>query len=205
MKRRQAVDGAPFLLHERIGSMTLPQLVAEHGYLAVFAGSLLEGETILILAGFAAHQGYLSLPWVMAVAFTGGTLGDQIFFYVGRRWGSALLSRLPRLERSAQRVRRLLLRHHAGLIVGVRFMYGLRIIGPIVIGMADVPAARFLAFNLIGAGIWSVAIAGAGFVFGQTLQGLLADADRYEGLGAGLIILIALLVGVVHLLRAPQK
>lgn len=178
--------------------VTLPQLLADYGYVAVFVGSLLEGETILVLAGFAAHQGYLSLPWVVVVAFTGGALGDQVFFFIGRHWGNALLRRLPRLDRNAQRVRELLMRHHSGLIIGVRFMYGLRIVGPIVIGMSEVPATRFLALNLIGAAIWSVVIAGAGFVFGHTLQMLLVQADRYEGLAVGVLVLVALLIGAIH-------
>lgn len=185
--------------------MTLPQLLADYGYGAVFAGSLLEGETILVLAGFAAQQGYLSLPWVMVVAFAGGTLGDQIFFFIGRHWGNALLRRLPRLDRNAQRVRELLMRHHAGLIIGVRFMYGLRIVGPIVIGMSEVPAARFLTFNLIGAAIWAVLIAGAGFVFGHTVQRLLALVHGYEALAAGGLVLVALLIGAIHRCRTRGK
>lgn len=185
--------------------MSLPQLLADYGYLAVFVGSVLEGETILILAGFAAHQGYLSLSWVMVLAFCGGTLGDQIYFFIGRRWGDPLLHRLPRLQSSAQRVHRLLLHHHAALIVGVRFMYGLRIVGPIVIGTSDVPAWRFLAFNLVGAALWSTAIAGAGFLFGQTLQRLLGQAEHYEAIAAGLIVLLAVLVGAVHRLRSTKK
>jgi membrane protein DedA with SNARE-associated domain len=64
--------------------MPFTQLLADHGYLAVLIGSLLEGETILVLAGFAAHQGHLSLPLVLAIAFVGGTFGDQIFFWLGR-------------------------------------------------------------------------------------------------------------------------
>lgn len=187
--------------------VTLPQLLADYGYVSVFVGSLLEGETILVLAGFAAHQGYLSLPWVVVVAFSGGALGDQIFFFIGRHWGGALLRRLPRLDRNAQRVRELLMRHHAGLIIGLRFMYGLRIVGPIVIGMSEVPATRFLTLNLIGAAIWSVVIAGAGFVFGHTLQRLLARVDGYEGFAVGVLVLVALLIGAIHRhrLRARQR
>ena len=48
--------------------MSLREFLAQYGYLAVFAGTLLEGEVILVLAGFAAHQGYLQLPVVMLVA-----------------------------------------------------------------------------------------------------------------------------------------
>jgi membrane protein DedA with SNARE-associated domain len=171
----------------------------------VFAGTLLEGETILVLAGFAAHQGHLSLPWVIAIAFCGGALGDQFFFFVGRRYGEALLRRLPRLARHAQRVDELLLRHHAGLIVGVRFMYGLRIAGPIVIGMSPVPARRFLLFNLIGAAIWSVAVAGVGFLFGHTLEWLITDLNRYEWVAALAIVGTAGLVALLHRLWSTRK
>ena len=192
-------------LQRGISVVTLPQLLADYGYAAVFVGSFLEGETLLVLAGFAAHQGYLSLPWVVVVAFTGGALGDQAFFFIGRQWGNALLRRLPRLDRKAQRVRELLMRHHAVLIVGVRFMYGLRIVGPVVIGMSEVPATRFLTLNLIGAAIWSVVVAGAGFIFGHTLQMLLVQADLYEGPAAGALVLVAVLIGAIHLCRRRRK
>jgi membrane protein DedA with SNARE-associated domain len=185
--------------------MTLHHLLADYGYLAVLAGSLLEGETILVLAGFAAHQGHLSLPWVIAVAFFGGMMGDQIFFFIGWRYGDALLRRLRRLAANAERVNRLLMQHHAWLIIGVRFMYGVRIVGPIVIGMSDVSARRFLIFNLIGAAIWAVAVAGAGYLFGHTLKWLLADFARYEVIGLLIILMLACLVAVAHQWRTRRK
>jgi membrane protein DedA with SNARE-associated domain len=71
--------------------ITLASFLAQYAKLAVFVGCLLEGEAILLLAGFAAHQGYLSVTVVMLIAFCGGTLGDQAYFLVGRRWGRHLL------------------------------------------------------------------------------------------------------------------
>lgn len=179
--------------------MTLHQLLADYGYFAVLAGSLLEGETILILAGFAAHQGHLSLTWVMAVAFVGGTLGDQIFYFAGRRYGDALLRRMPRvMAGNAPRIREKLLKHQAPLIIGLRFMYGLRIAGPIVIGMSEVPARRFLLFNLIGAAIWAVLIAGAGYLFGHTMKRVLDNIEHYEWIGYLVIVAIALVLALAH-------
>jgi len=67
----------------------LPQLLSQYGYLAVFVGALLEGESILLLAGYAANGGYLSFWIVVAIAFFGATLGDQMFFFLGRRYGTA--------------------------------------------------------------------------------------------------------------------
>ena len=185
--------------------MSLPQLLTDYGYWAVFVGSLLEGETILILAGFAAHRGYLSLYMVIVLAFCGGTLGDQIYFFVGRRNGVALLRRFPRLAGPAERVNRLLLRYHEVLIIGVRFMYGVRILGPIVIGMSELPAWRFVLFNAIGAAIWAVVITGLGFLFGRAMQVLLVEAQQYEEMAFLVIVAIALLLGFIHWLRAGRK
>ncbi len=185
-------------------SMSLPGLLADYGYLAVFIGCLLEGETILVLAGVAAQQGLLSLPAVVALAFVGGTLGDQIFFFTGRRYGHTLLRQSSRFAPAVQRVNALLLRHDAWLIVGVRFMYGLRIAGPIAIGMSDVPARRFLGFNLLGAALWAAVITGVGYGFGQSLQWLIADLARFEEIALVLIVGVAVLIAVVHQVRARR-
>ena len=53
--------------------MTLESFVVTYGYLALLTGALLEGETIVIIAGIMAHSGYLQLPWVIGVAFCGNT------------------------------------------------------------------------------------------------------------------------------------
>ena len=179
-------------------NVSLARLVAEYGHLAVFIGTFFEGEVILVLAGFAAQQGHLSLATVIAVAFCGATLGDQVFFFIGRRYGRALLERFPALQARAQKVQELLLRYHAGLIVGVRFAYGLRILGPIVIGTTPLPARRFMFFNALGAAIWAPLIAGAGYLFGQTLELLLADLKQFEGIVMLAIVGAAVLIGLVH-------
>ena len=65
--------------------MTLESIVDTYGYLAVLLGTFLEDETILVLGGFAAHRGYLALPWVIVAAFLGSLCGDQLFFFLGRK------------------------------------------------------------------------------------------------------------------------
>lgn len=160
--------------------MNLAHLIAQYGYVALFAGALLEGETVLILAGFAAHQGYLQLHWVMLVAMLGGFAGDQFYFWMGRRHGAWVLSRFPRLVPVFDRANVLIERYHEVLIVGIRFLYGLRTVGPMALGMSVVPAWRFVLFNALGAVIWSVAIGGAAYLFGDALELLLADFKNLE-------------------------
>ena len=105
-----------------------------------------------------------------------------ISVFMGRRYGAALLKRFAHLTPAAQQVNRLLLRYQTGMIIGVRFMYGLRIAGPIAIGMSDVPAWRFILFNLIGTALLALLVSGAGYLFGQTLHGCLPiSGDMRKG------------------------
>ena len=86
----------------------LADLLQRFGYLAVFLGTLLEGETVMLMAGFAVHQGYLDLPLVILAAFAGGLTGDQCLFALGRWRGAWLLDRFPRLRRPAAKATELL-------------------------------------------------------------------------------------------------
>ena len=107
--------------------MDLASVIQQYGYIAVFVGSVLEGETLLVLAGLAARRGYLSLPWVVVVAVTGAFIGDQICFLVGRRLGPKVLARWSRLRPSIARADALLTRYGAFIVISLRFTYGLRL------------------------------------------------------------------------------
>jgi membrane protein DedA with SNARE-associated domain len=177
------------------------QLLQQYGYVAVLIGTLLEGETILLIAGFAAHRGYLDPAAVIAVAATGGFLGDQAFFWLGRLRGQRVIARWPRLQAHAQQVNVLLERHHTWIIIGIRFMYGLRVAGPVLIGMSSVGALRFAALNLVGAVLWAGAIGGAGYLFGQAVEMMLGDVKRYELLALGVLLAAGIAVWVLRRLR----
>jgi membrane protein DedA with SNARE-associated domain len=181
--------------------MRLMDLLATYGYLAVLVGSLLEGESMLVLAGFAAQQGHLSFPAVVLIAFVAGTTGDQIFFWVGRAWGAALLRRFPAIECRARRVWQLLQRYDALLIVGIRFMYGLRIAGPIAMGACGVARGRFAAYNLLGAAIWASAVAGFGYLVAGAFEAALGDLGRYDNLILGGMAVVVIGAITLRVLR----
>jgi membrane protein DedA with SNARE-associated domain len=183
----------------------LQHLIEHYGYLAVLIGAVLEGETVLILAGFAAHRGYLDLGAVIAVGTIGGFLGDQFFFTLGRARGRQLLARFPKIEAQSGRVEQLVNRYHTWLIVSVRFLYGLRVAGPVLLGMSQVSHARFAVFNLLGAMIWASLIAGAGYVFGQTMEMMLSNAKRYELAAAGVLLAAGIVIWLYRRARMKKK
>lgn len=177
-------------------------MIAAYGYYAVFFGTFIEGETILVLGGIAAHRGYLDLRWVMVVAFAGSWLGDQLYFFLGRHYGHAILARFPVLQPKAQQMQRLVERYHTPLILAVRFLYGLRTVGPMVIGMSAVPALQFIVLNVLGALIWAVSVAAAGYVFSNTLEALMPQIRHYEEY----LFISVLAVGVlVWLIRHAKR
>jgi membrane protein DedA with SNARE-associated domain len=147
----------------------MDDVIIHLGYLAIFVGTFLEGESILALGGLAAEHGYLSFPVVVAVAVLGGFLGDQFFFFVGRRYGDRVLARFPFVSAKVPRVQALLRRWDILAVILIRFLYGLRIAGPIVIGSCGIALWRLVLFNLIGALIWALLVAGIGYVAGQAL------------------------------------
>jgi len=172
--------------------MTLQGFIESHGYLAVFIGCFLEGETVLVLAGFAAHMGYMSLPWVMTTAALAGFCGDQAAFFAGRRYGPRLLAWSPRLA-AAQPVILAKLSRHANLMVFMlRFAWGLRIASPIVIGASGLPVARFAPPNLAGAIVWAIVVGGLGYVFGAAFTTMLAHAKHYEAVAFAVLAVVAL-------------
>lgn len=160
--------------------MSLEELVSAYGYAAIAIGTFLEGETILVLGGLAAHRGYLQLPWVLTSAFLGTLFGDQLYFYIGRAKGPGLLEKRPKWKAKAQKVSTLLHRHQTWLILGFRFLYGLRTVTPFVIGASGLPPFRFLLLNILGAFIWAVTVGILGFLFGQALEAVIGDIKRYE-------------------------
>lgn len=154
--------------------------IRSYGYLAIFVGTFFEGETVLVVGGFLAERAYLDLPWVILAAFLGTLLGDQTYYYLGRIKGVEFLEKRPRWRRKSARVRNMLYRHQTLVVLGFRFLYGVRTVVPFLIGASKVPRLRFLALNILGIAAWATAVGVAGFVLGRTVGYFIEDVKLYE-------------------------
>jgi membrane protein DedA with SNARE-associated domain len=172
--------------------LDLPELIREYGYLFVFVGTMLEGETVLVLGMIAAHQGLLDAWVVGAVAMVGTYIGDLGYYLIGVRFGRAFLDRFPRVDAKVQRIKGWIVRHDIAIIIVNRFLYGFRIAAPVALGMSAVPAWRFMVFNVVGAAVWTVVIGGAGYLFGSALETLLDDVRWHDQIIIGLVLLLGI-------------
>ena len=185
--------------------MTIESAIHDFGYLAIFVGTFLEGETILVIGGFAAFRGYLELPLVILSAFFGSLFGDQLYFFLGRYKGQALLKRFKGWEPRVERFRRLMDRHSTWFILIFRFLYGLRNISPVAIGLSDVSTKKFVILNIISAAIWAVTLGILGFFFGQAAKAVLHNVRRYEMYIIGGILGVASIIFIINRIRNHFK
>lgn len=181
--------------------MDITALLDKHVYTAIVLGSLVEGETTVVLAGFAAHQGYAHWWAVTLLAAAVNFAWDQALFALGRWRGGWVLDKAPRLRNGVQRLSPLIHRHRRWAVFGVRFMYGLRTAGPIALGLARVPWPDFVAFNALGAAVWAVIFSGLGYIFGYSIARMIGVAAHYEVLAVLCILLLGMTAFAVHCWR----
>ena len=153
--------------------MDVERFILEHGawsYIVTFLWTFFEGETFVLLAGFAAAQGMLSAPLLLVFAALGSFAGDQCYFWIGRHLGLRLMSRHPQWRARVDRALAWLKRYDAGFILTFRFIYGVRNFSSFALGISAIPWRRFLTFNFIAAWLWAGVFVSLGFLCGNAVE-----------------------------------
>lgn len=149
---------------------TLENLVETYGYLLILVWTLLEGETIVIVAGAVAYHEMLDARGVALAAFVGSFTSDQLLFHLARHHADHRLVQRVRERATYKHVMRLIERNSTLLILGFRFLYGVRNVTPVALGLSAVSARKYLVLNAIAAAVWAMSFTAAGYLFGQTVE-----------------------------------
>lgn len=167
--------------------------VTEHGYLIyplVLVWTFFEGETIVLIVSAMAATGapFINLPLLAACATTGTMAGDQLFYYLGRFYGTPFLASRPRLAAKAERGFQLLRKGEVLFILSYRFIYGVRNVSPFVVGVSGISPLRFFILNLIASSLWAATFTLGGFFLGKVLEQWL---EQYKvPMLAGILLLV---------------
>lgn len=178
--------------------MSAELLLEQFGYIAVFIGTFLEGEAILVAAGFFASRGYLDVFLVALVAFAGAYAGHLFWFWLGRVHGVRLLDRFPRMRRHLGKGIRVFERYGALAIIMTQWLYGLRITCAVIIGMSKIGIVKFLIYQAVSCALWVVVITAAGFYFGRAIESVLGRVEHVERYGLLMIVVIAVGFWLYH-------
>ncbi len=185
--------------------MSPESLLQDFGYLAVFVGTFLEGEAILVAAGFFASRQYLDPMAVAAVAFAGAYAGHLFWFWLGRVHGVRLLDRFPRMKRHFGKGVRVFERYGVTAILLTQWLYGLRITCTVIIGMSRIGLIKFLVYQAVSCALWVVVITAVGYYFGRAVESLLGRVEHIEKYGLIVIVAVALGFWLWHRHKERQE
>lgn len=170
------------------------ELLKEYGYFVILIWTFLEGETIVIIAGWLSASIGLT-PWLIALcAFGGSFLSDQVMFSLGKYKGEPVLKHFPRVAKNMTKAAVLFKKYDTALILGFRFIYGVRNITPIMLGISGVSHKKFFVLNIIGASIWAVTFTYGGLYVGKAFMHVM------HTLGHGILYAIVAVLAVAAVL-----
>ncbi|MDA8637491.1 DedA family protein [Rhodospirillales bacterium] len=173
----------------------IQSLLAEYGLWLVLIGTFLEGETIVIVAGFASHKGLFDPFHVAALAALGSFTCDQMWFFVARKFGHRPVIQKMKDRPAFARALHFLERHPTVFIFSFRFVYVIRNVSPAVIGLSEIDAHKFFVLNALAAMLWASAFTSIGYLFANSIEEFLGDLHHLEYtvlaiLGAGIVVFI---------------
>jgi membrane protein DedA with SNARE-associated domain len=140
------------------------QRISHMGLMAVYMGTVLEGETVLFLAALFVEQGVLPMSGVVVSGYLGALSGDLFCFWLGRRHGRDVFVRWPRLGKKIARMADVINAHRVLTVVSYRFVYGARSVVPVVLGMSGVGTHYFVLCDMCCAFVWTMLV----LQFGRT-------------------------------------
>lgn len=145
----------------------MESFLEEFGYIALMIGTFFEGETAILIASSLIHEGFFSAAPTVFAGFAGSFVSDWLYYLIGRVNGKYFVDKRPKLKSRLAPVNALFEKHRLPILLSYRFLYGFRVIIPIVIGMSGVRPIQFLFFSVASGLVWASIVSSAGYLAGR--------------------------------------
>lgn len=191
----------------------LPQMIRAVGYPGLFAivfaesglffGFFLPGDSLLFTAGLLAAQGWFSIWVLIPLLIVAAVLGDNVGYWTGSRFGQWLLNRKESWFFSKSHLimaEQFYEKHGGKAIILARFMPAVRTFAPIVAGIARMHYRSFAFFNIAGGVFWVLSVTLCGYFLGTVLP----DPEKFLLPVVGIIVVVSVLPGLLHLRKKPE-
>ena len=144
----------------------MEEFLHHYGYFALSLGTFLEGETAIMVASSLVHSGFFDWPYTVLFGFFGSFISDWLYFVIGRLNGKYFVEKRPKLKTKLQPVQDFFKTHRLQILFSYRFLYGFRIIMPLMIGMSDIRALHFFGYSVAAGLIWASSVGAVGYAAG---------------------------------------
>lgn len=176
----------------------MEDFISKYGLIAVFFGTMLEGDFTLIIAGVLARYALVRFSFgeVLLTGTAGAVLGDVISYALGRACRERVES-LKLYAHARPRLERLKGRFGVFSVFAVKYFWGLRTTSSIFWGVANFGFPRFVALSVASCGAWVLLLSGVGYWFTAGVETLMENVRRVEVwllMVAGAAAFVALIV-----------
>jgi len=140
-----------------------------YGYIGLFLYSLGGGFLAIVGAGVLSFMGKMDLTTSMFIAFVANALGDILLFYMARYQKSMIMDNLRAHRRKLALAHIMMKKYGSWIILIQKFIYGIKTLIPIAIGLTKYDFKKFAILNIFSAVVWSLAFGLGSFYAGAIL------------------------------------
>lgn len=141
-----------------------------YGYIVLFLYSFGGGFIALMGAGVLSYTGHMDLEIAILVAFIANFLGDTMLFYMGRYNKKDVMGYLHKHKRKLALSHILMKKHGSWVIFLQKYVYGIKTLIPLAIGLTKYDFKKFTVLNLFASAIWAVAIGVLSYMAGEMIK-----------------------------------
>ena len=132
--------------------------LATYGYIGLFLYSLGGGFVALLGAGVLSYMGKMDLGTSLAIAFVANALGDVMLFYMARYQKSMMMEGLRKHRRKLALSHALMKKYGSSIILFQKFVYGIKTLIPIAIGLTKYDFKKFAILNVFSSAVWALVV-----------------------------------------------
>lgn len=167
----------------------MEELIREWGYLILFFYSFGGGFVALAAAGVLSYSGELNLATSMIVAGSANFIGDQFLFLLARNNKEYARNMMGKYHNYVAKTENLMIKFGSFAILLQKYIYGIKTLIPLVIGLTTYDTKKFILFNAIGALLWALIVGFVSYNLGEVILSF-GEEFKYYGLGAMLVIIL---------------
>tara|TARA_R110000868_G_scaffold404509_1_gene682767 strand:+ start:5914 stop:6459 length:546 start_codon:yes stop_codon:yes gene_type:complete len=169
-------------------------------YICFFFGIFIEGELVFLSAVIAASHGYLNIWFVVGIAVIATITSDLVYFNLGKNRAEKLMNK-PKWKAKIEAVNQKLKKHRNLFLISYRFLYGLRIATPLVLGTQNITLTTFLRYSIISTIIWVTLFTILGLAFGELILTYLKNIQQIEYYIIGGFLAVAVILLILRFVK----
>jgi membrane protein DedA with SNARE-associated domain len=178
----------------------MEEFIKDWGYIALFLYSFGGGFLGLAVASVVAYSGDLNIYICVLVAGISNFIGSQFLFFLARKNKNYAKDMMKKYGRKIALTHLLMQRYGSFIIFIQKYIYGIKTLIPLAMGITKYSAVKFSVFNAMATTLWACVIGYLSFIAGEYL---LALGEEFKYIGLGIVVLIIAIISFVF--RKTQR